>query len=350
MHNRDEVIVNINADIVEAIRILDSSALQIVLVVNEDGKLVGTVTDGDVRRALLRGISLEEPVEKIMNKQPITVDISAEREQVLFLLRHHSLKHVPVLDCGKVAGLHLLADFLAGPHNDNWVVLMAGGLGSRLGDITKNCPKPLLDVGGKPLLETIIENFRENGFSNFFLSVNYKAEMISSYFGDGSQWDICIQYLQENKKMGTAGALSLLPERPDKPFIVMNGDLLTKVNFQQLLDFHREHKAKATMCVREYRQQVPYGVVSVEEDQLVDIVEKPVEKYFVNGGIYVLEPEVLNFVPKDEYIDMPVVFEKLLQKGMKIAVFPIREYWLDIGQRGDLERAIGEYGGIFGCQ
>jgi NDP-sugar pyrophosphorylase family protein len=226
---------------------------------------------------------------------------------------------------------------------DNWVVLMAGGLGSRLRPLTDECPKPMLRVGNKPLLETIIETFIEQGFRRFFISVNYMADTIKEYFGDGSRWGAEIQYLEETSRLGTAGALSLLPEKPQAPLLVMNGDLLTKINFRQLLDFHREHHAQGTMCVREYEFQVPYGVVKMDHHRITGFEEKPIQRYFVNAGIYVLEPQALQHIPHGVFFDMPSLFQTLMADRQEAVVFPIREYWLDIGHMADYDRANGEF-------
>lgn len=349
MKHWERVKLHPQTTILKAMEIIDVSALQIGLVVDEQDRLLGTVTDGDVRRAILKGMALSEPVEQVMNRKPVTVRAGEGREQILKAMRERVLRQLPVLDeAGHVIGLERLDDLLSVPMHENWVVLMAGGLGSRLGELTKHCPKPLIPVGGKPLLETIIENFKEYGFQKFFLSVNYKAEMIQEYFRSGKSLDVQVEYLQEKKRLGTAGAISLLPQKPKKPIIVMNGDLLTKVNFQQLLDFHVQQKAVATMCVREYTFQVPYGVVRMEKEHLQAIDEKPIQSFFVNAGIYVLEPETVELIPQDTYFDMTDLFDLLLQKKDQVSIFPIREYWLDIGQRADLERANGEFREVFG--
>jgi NDP-sugar pyrophosphorylase family protein len=243
--------------------------------------------------------------------------------------------------------VELLDYLLEAPERENWVVLMAGGLGTRLAPLTDNCPKPLLKVGNKPILETIIENFISHGFKRFYLSVNYKAEMIEEYFGDGSRWGAEIRYLREDKKMGTAGALGLIPEPLTQPFLVMNGDLLTKVNFSQLLNFHQEQNAHATMCVREYDFQVPYGVVSVDKHRIKSIEEKPVHRFFVNAGIYVLDPEAVSLIPADMPYDMTSLFEQMTANEREVIAFPVREYWLDIGHRDDFERAAGDFARIF---
>jgi len=335
-----ELFLSPDASILTALRIIDQGAVQIALIVDSERKLMGTVTDGDIRRALLRGVSLEAPVSEIMNRQPRTAKHDMDKEAILSVMQYLNLRQFPVLDAeGRVVRLELLDDLLYHRKFDNWIVLMAGGLGSRLGELTKDTPKPLLKVGTKPILEVILENFISHGFHRFYISVNYKAEMIRDYFGDGSRWGVEIRYLHEQKRLGTAGALSLLPDNPDLPVLVMNGDLLTKVNFRQLIDFHNETNAKATMCVREFELQVPYGVVQIANHRLRAIEEKPVQRFFVNGGIYVLSPDMLRFIPEDSFYDMPALFDEIIARGENASVFPIREYWIDIGRTDDFERA-----------
>lgn len=348
MKNWKQILIPPSASILRAIETIDQGALQIALITDGDGRLLGTVTDGDVRRGILRGVGLDREVSEIMNIHPITASSQDTQETILATMKLRRLQQIPIIDRdGLVIGVQVLADILRSNQRDNWVVLMAGGLGTRLAPLTNDTPKPLLKVGTKPLLETIMQNFIEYGFHKFYLSVNYKAEMIRDYFGDGSRFGVEIRYVHEEKRMGTAGALSLLPERPEETFFVMNGDLLTKVNFQQLLDFHQEHGAAGTMCVREYDFQIPYGVVKTDKHRLMGIVEKPVEHFFVNAGIYVLEPECIDLIPQDEFYDMPSLFEQLIARQRETSVFPIREYWMDIGQMADYERANGEFAEVF---
>jgi dTDP-glucose pyrophosphorylase/predicted transcriptional regulator len=335
--------------ILQAVEIINANALQIGVVVNESNVLLGTITDGDVRRAILRKIDLSQPAASIMNTHPLVAPLGYGRDQLLDIMKQKRLRQVPIVDNEqRVVGLVTIDDLLQADVYDNWVVIMAGGLGSRLGELTKNCPKPLISIGGKPLLETIVENFKDNGFHNFFFSVNYKAEMIEQYFGDGSKWNVNISYLKEYEKLGTAGALSLLPGKMDRPIIVMNGDLLTKVNFKQLLDYHLQHKAMGTMCVREYSFQVPYGVVLLDDGKLLSIEEKPVQTFFVSAGVYVLEPEAINYIPQQQYFDMPSLFDIITKNECIANVFPIREYWIDIGKCDDLDRANSDYRQVFG--
>ena len=343
MKDWKNVLVSPDTLIRETIRIIDEGALKIALVVDAEKKLLGTVSDGDIRRGILKGFSLEDPVDALMNRYPIVVSQNSGREEMLALMRTKQVYQIPVVSSsGMLVGLELIDALLAPPQRENWVLLMAGGLGTRLHPLTADIPKPLLKIGDKPILESIIGNFISYGFSRFFISVNYKSELIEDHFGDGSQWGIQIEYIREDKKLGTAGALSLLPERPTMPLLVMNGDVLTKVNFEQLIEFHLEHRAEATMCVREYDFQVPYGVVKFDQHRISSIEEKPIQRFFVNAGIYVLEPSVLGEIPHDTYFDMPTLFERLVEARRETAVFPVREYWLDIGRIDDLEQAQGD--------
>ncbi|MEE8535885.1 MAG: nucleotidyltransferase family protein [Kiloniellales bacterium] len=344
MKNFQDILIAPTTPILESIEKIDSGSVQIALVVDEGLHLLGTVTDGDVRRGILKGVPMSQPVSAIMNPTPVAVDNTIDRGAILQLMRQWEIAQVPIVDAEeRVVGLETIADLTGATQADTWVVLMAGGLGQRLRPLTEDTPKPLLSVGGKPLLETIIESFARQGFQRIFLSVNYKADMFEAHFGDGADWGVSISYLNEDRRLGTAGALGLLPERPKDPLIVMNADVLTSVDFRHLLDFHDQHAADATMCVREYSFQVPYGVAKIENHHLRGISEKPKHQFFVNAGIYVLGPPALDLIPADESADMPNLFETLIAGGGAAAVFPIREYWLDIGRSDDLERAQGDY-------
>lgn len=347
MKDWTSVLVSPDTSILDTIRIIDESSLQIALVVDESRRLLGTVTDGDVRRGILRNIALTNPVSNIMHKDPVVAGLNDSPRELQTMMRARGIKHIPIVDLEyRIVDLYMY-DRFEERKRDNLVVLMAGGLGTRLRPLTDHAPKPLLRVGDKPILETILKEFIEHNFVNFYLSVNYKAEQIKDYFQDGSRWNVNIRYINESKRLGTAGALSLLPETPAKPIIIMNGDLLTKVNFSQLLAYHMQSNMVATMCVREVEQQIPYGVVRTSENRLIGIEEKPVQQYFINAGIYVLNPEVLSMIPDDTFFDMPTLFEKLLAQGQEINVFPIREYWMDIGRISDYEKANGDFFEVF---
>jgi NDP-sugar pyrophosphorylase family protein len=279
-----------------------------------------------------------------MHTDPIVAHLHESPRKIQAMMRARGIKHIPVVDQEyRVVDLYIYDRLDEEDKKENLVILMAGGLGTRLRPLTDHAPKPLLRVGDKPILETILQEFIEHQFVNFYFSVNYKAEQIKAYFQDGSRWNVNIRYIDETKRLGTAGALSLLPEEPTKPVIIMNGDLLTKVNFNHLLSFHEQNGMSATMCVREMEYQIPYGVVKTSDHRLVSIEEKPVSHYFVNAGIYVLNPEVLPLIPKDTYYDMPSLFDQLLERGFEVGVFPVREYWLDIGRMSDYEKANREY-------
>jgi dTDP-glucose pyrophosphorylase len=344
-----KTVIRLPASMADAIAAIDRGALQICLVTDHDGMLMGTVTDGDVRRAILGGLPLDAPAERVMRTQPLAARDTDPRHRWLEQMQVRDVRQLPLVDAaGRVVGLALRDEMLgAGPDRDNVVVLMVGGLGSRLMPLTQHTPKPLLKVGSRPILETIVEGFVAQGFRNFYFTVNYKAEMIRAHFGDGSAFGARITYVEEPDRLGTAGALALLPDRPSAPLIVMNGDLLTRVDFAGLLDFHREHAAEATMCVREFDFQVPYGVVRTEAERILSIEEKPVHSFLVNAGIYVLDPAVLTEIPAGGAYDMPQLFSAIAARNGRACVFPIREYWVDIGHIDDLRRADGEFHQVF---
>ena len=342
LHDWRNVAVNEQYSIRTALAVLDSASLQIVLVVSQDQTLLGTLTDGDVRRALLRGETLDNPVVSAMNKAP-TVGSQQDSETAWKnVLVEQSLRHLPILDQSqKIVGLYYAKT--SRKKCQNPVVLMLGGLGMRLRPLTDSVPKPMLKVGDKPILETIVSHIAEQGFTDFYFCINYLGDQIRAYFGDGERWGIKIHYIEEDNRLGTAGALSLIKEHLKAPFIVMNGDLLTKVDLRSLLDFHQEHQNQATACIREYSQQVPYGVMEVEGTQVSQIVEKPVYRYFVNAGIYSLSPNVLAHVPENSFYDMPTLLDEVLAEKKNVGAFPITEYWMDIGQIPDFEQAQADY-------
>ncbi len=335
--------VKSNVNMKNVLMAISEGNMQIALVVDDECHLTGTVTDGDIRRALLRGDGLNTPINSLMNDNPITGLLDEDEFLWQRTMQRHTLRHLPLLDSnGCVVGLARFEPPKE-PKRDNPVILMAGGLGTRLHPLTQSQPKPLLEVGSKPILETIIENFADHGFHNIYLCINYKGEMIKKYFSDGSRWNVEIKYIEEKKRMGTAGALSMLPNKPDAPFFVMNSDLLTKVDFVRLLHFHQKQSASATMCTREYTHQIPYGVINLEGHDVVSMVEKPTQRFSVNAGIYVLEPETLEDIPADIFFDMPSLINTLLDNKKSVASFPIHEYWIDIGRMQEFKQAHEDY-------
>ncbi|MFK2827247.1 nucleotidyltransferase family protein [Bacillus sp. B190/17] len=343
-----EILILPKTTIIQTMDIINRSSLQFAVVINENMQLLGTVTDGDIRRGLLKGMPLDTPIQKVMNESPVYE--TSEKEPFYFKesMRKRNLKQLPIVNREKqIQDILFAEDVAKALQKENTVILMAGGLGTRLRPLTDNFPKPMLKVGDKPIIETIIDSFKGSGFTNFILSVNYKKEIIKDYFQDGSLLGVNISYIEETKRLGTAGALSLLDEKPTHPFFVMNGDLLTKINYDQLLHFHNETNSMATMCVREYEYQIPYGVIEIDNNRLLSIEEKPVHKSFVNAGIYLLSPDVLKFVPENEFYDMPQLFRMLMNNGENVSAFPLREYWLDIGRLDDYEKANGEFKEFF---
>ena len=340
--------IGTDATLRQAMEAIDRSSMQLALIVGDDLCLKGLITDGDIRRAILRGVSLETMVSDVMRTNPMVFRSQDSRDYVIRHMQKRKISHAPLLDASnKVIDLYILNELLSKRARSNPVLLMAGGLGTRLRPLTEKIPKPLLKVGNTPILETILTSFIENGFSHFYLAVNYKSEMIESYFGDGSRWDVEIKYLYEKKRLGTAGALSLLPKDMQEPIIVMNGDLLTKVNFGEFLDYHMEQSSVATMGVREYSWQIPYGVIELDGSRILRITEKPVHHCYVNAGIYVLSPEAVYRVSAEEYLDMPELFREIVATGKKSLVYPIRDYWMDIGQMDDFHQAQLDYTEIF---
>ncbi len=347
MRSAKKLSVRPEATIRQVLETIDTGNMQIALVV-DDNLLLGTITDGDIRRGFLKGKGLEDSINGLYNPNPVKGYLSQPKEDLVQLALARGVKQLPMVDdSGQLVGIEIVDDYLRISEKPNKIILMAGGLGTRLRPLTVDTPKPMLTVGAKPILETIIESFCRYGFRNFYLSVNYKAEKIRDYFGDGSKQGVKIDYLNEKTRLGTAGALGLLPKDIDAPIIVMNGDLLTNINFEHLLNYHLLTGADATMCVREYEFQVPYGVVHTEGATIQGITEKPTHQFYVNAGIYVLNPATLNIIPPGEFFDMPQLFEKLIQNKQKTCSFPIREYWMDIGQPNDFEQANSDYGEVF---
>jgi len=348
MNKYKDILLTKNSTIKEALSIIDKGAMRIAIVLDANEKVVGTLSDGDIRRGLLNGLSLDSSIENLYFKEPTLVNINEAKEIIIQKAIRKQIYQIPIVDNdGKLVKIEELSNLLKTNAKNNRIILMAGGLGTRLRPLTEDVPKPLLKIGNKPILETIIENFAKYGFINITISVNYKADMIKEYFGDGSALGVNIDYIEETKRLGTAGALSLIQERPQEPFFVMNADLLTNVNFEHLLDFHLMEHSVATMCVREYDYQVPYGVIETDGSCITSIEEKPIHKFFVNAGIYALSPQVFEYIPKNEFYDMPTLFENIIQDKLKSISFPIHEYWLDIGRMSDFERAQNEYSEIF---
>lgn len=348
MKNWEETLIAPVATLREALNRIDQTGCQIALVVDEQQRLLGTLSDGDVRRALLKGLDLAGSVALAMHVAPTCAQAGENRREILATMRRLGLHQIPVVNAaGVVVGLETVNDYLAPIIRPNLVVIMAGGLGQRLEALTQDMPKPMLKVGPRPLLESIVRSYADQGFRHFVLAVNYKAEQIESYFGDGSNLGVDIQYLREKQRLGTAGALSLLQDVPTLPLVVTNADLLTKEDFGAIVDSHIGSDAAATMAVRDYEMQVPFGVVRTEDERIVAIEEKPKHHFQVSAGIYVLSPQALAYIPRNQYFDMPSLFECLIAAGKRCRCQPIHGYWLDIGRVSDYERANLDFAEVF---
>ena len=332
----------------EVMEVMNSGAHQIVLVTNNDDILIATVTDGDVRRGLLKGLDLTAPVSEVMNRDPMTLIEGTSDETAWKLMREHKLGQIPIVDSkGRLVSVILRNGRIENKACSNRVILMAGGLGVRLHPLTEKMPKPMLSVGDKPLLERIITRFKGQGFRRFTLSLNYLGHVIKDHFGDGATFGAQVDYIEETTRMGTGGALSILPKRPEEPFIVMNGDILTTVSFSKILEFHNKTNSIVTICTRDFNLQVPYGVLNTEGNTLVSMEEKPVHKYLINAGIYALSPVIFEFIHNEESLDLPDLIERVRDAGHRVSVFPINGYWMDIGNHQDLERARADYETVF---
>jgi dTDP-glucose pyrophosphorylase len=336
-----EIILPIRVSINDVVKILDQVALRIILITDESNLLIGTVSDGDIRRGLLKGLSLDSPIESIVERNPVVVSPESSREKVLQIMTSNKIQQVPVVnERNEVIGLHLWDELSAPTTHENLFVIMAGGKGTRLYPQTINSPKPLLLLTGKPILEHIIDRAKSHGFNNFVIAIHYLGHMIQDYFGDGEKFGVKLRYLNESTPLGTAGALSLLDPKPNSTFIVTNGDVVTDVNYAELLNFHQQNNASATMAVKAYEWQNPFGVVQTQGLEIISFEEKPITRSYVNAGVYALEPLALNFLKKSETCDMPTLLKRLKQESNSLIAYPIYEPWIDIGRPEDLKKGL----------
>ena len=333
-------ILPVDATLAETIRNLNEVAVQLVLCVREDGRLFGSVTDGDLRRGLLRGLSMEDSVREIANRSPLVVPEGTDRKLVRSLMSANKVHQIPVVDDnGCPIGLHLWEELDTPPERENVMVVMAGGKGTRLRPYTENCPKPMLRVAGKPILQHIVERAQSQGFVRFVFSLNYLGGMIRDHFGDGSSLGVEISYLTEEQPLGTAGALSLLDPRPEHPFIVTNGDVLTDIDYGQMIDFRTRHDADAVMAVCVFGWAKPFGVGGMKGGGIMGFYEKPISRSHINAGIYAFSPQTLGHLERYSHCDMPTLFDKLRAASLRTVAYPMHEPWLDVGRPDDLERA-----------
>ena len=320
--------------------VIDKNKEGIALIVDAQGRLIGTVTDGDIRRFILAGGSVEGAISHVMWSNPLTAHMGTSREEIRELMNRHLVRNIPILDeDGCPCKVISLRDIVSEEGDRHCAVIMAGGEGKRLRPITESIPKPMVELGGKPILENIIESLARSGIVNIYIAINYKADIIEDYFKDGSDYGIKITYLKEDRRLGTAGALTLLPEIPSKPLLVINGDVVTKTNLSRLIEFHKEHRCIMTVAAIQYLFNVPYGVLNLSGHYLLGIEEKPEQRFLCNAGIYMINPEVVQIIPKNTKFDITDLIKELVRKGLPVTTFPIYEYWVDIGRIDDLRRA-----------
>lgn len=346
MRDLEPFLVGPDTTIRDAMEAIDRNAKGIVLVVDADRRLLATVTDGDVRRAILAGLDPDERLDALLARkteepfvEPVTAPVGTDTADLLHLMSELSLRHVPLVDpAGRVVDLAVQSDLMREYDLPLTAVVMAGGFGTRLHPLTEETPKPMLPIGGRPLLEHVIDQLRACGIRRVNLTTHFRADAISAHFGTGEKFGVAIEYVNEDEPLGTAGSLSRLSQS-DEPLLVMNGDILTRVDFRAMLDFHREHQAAMTVAVRGQDFEVPFGIVSAEGERITAIHEKPVFRYFINAGIYLLDPSSRPHLPTDGHFDMPQLIERLIGAGERVVSFPVREYWADIGQPASYEQA-----------
>jgi dTDP-glucose pyrophosphorylase len=336
----DNYCIGASSTIKEAMMVIDKDLAGAALVINERNELVGTITDGDIRRAMLKGYSINDDIERVYFKNFKFVTEQYSKKKAKDYMLKNNIRQVPVVNCDKkLVDLYFLDDMLSFDKKENCVFILAGGLGTRLSPLTKTVPKPMLRVGDKPILELIIEQFKEYGFRNFIISINYKGEIIEEYFKDGSKFDVNIEYIKETKRLGTAGSIALAKEKLIKPFIVINGDILTGIDFEKFLNHHIENNFNITVGVRNYEVNVPYGVVVTDNMIIESLEEKPTYKFNISGGVYVVNPEIIKYIQEDGVYDMTDLIEDAINNEHKSGIYEITEYWKDIGQLEDYRKA-----------
>ena len=343
MKKLSKYIVKHNASIKFSIGVIDANAAQVALIINDDNKLAGIITDGDIRRAILSNHKLDDPVSAIMTKDPLTLLSGATRSDALKVMRESLVHHIPVInDDSNLVDFFVLDDLIKKQSYDNPVVIMAGGKGERLGALTKNCPKPMLEVNGKPMLEIILEKCIDAGFTNFYLSVNYLKQKVISYFETGEKWGVNISYLEEEEPLGTCGSLKLLPNDLVDDILVLNGDVLTDLEYDRLMAYHQKSCNSMTVCTRSHRVRIPFAVMTSSGTKLERSVEKPMYEFQVNAGVYILNPKLIEKIPC-EFYNMTDLVDDLLDSKSAVGVFPIHENWKDIGNPIDFIEAVESF-------
>ena len=348
MKNLDNITVSRNATILETLEVIDRGIMGISLVVDDNHHLIGTITDGDIRRALIKKASLDDSIESIMSIHPVSALEGTNKHTLISIMSSKGISQIPIIDKkGKLIDVKKLSELVSPEKKKNKLIIMAGGLGTRLRPFTNTTPKPLLPIGNKPILESIIEHAKTYGIAEIIISLNYLSDSIKSYIGDGSSTGISITYVDEKESLGTAGALSLIEEKIDDDLFVINGDILTRVNFDEMLKSHTCNKNILTVGTRPYKTQIPYGIIKADNEVIKAIEEKPIIEYTINAGIYILSPEVISLIPQNQLFHMTHLMEKLFELKQKVGSFHIKDYWLDIGKINDYYRANIEFSDYF---
>jgi len=341
----NNLIIDEDATILEAIKKINENSQQLICIIDHDGKLLGMASDGDIRRALANGSDLDSKLRDCMNINPMTMHIGSNPQDIQSLMLKHKVGQVPLVDDKSILiNIVTQQSIVEDARHENWVILMAGGKGTRLRPLTNDLPKPLIPIAGRPIIETIIKSFSVAGYKQFYVSVNYLRDKIKDHLQDGSQWATAVHYLDENEPTGTAGSLALLPERPTAPFFIMNSDILTNVDFSAIRKKHEKQKNVLTVCARTVETTIAYGVLDTDGDRITGCREKPTERRQVNAGVYMANPEILDIIGPDvRFFNMTDVIDECLKKGLRIGIFHIHEYWSDIGQISDLKAAKEQY-------
>lgn len=338
MKNYKKLFISKNTSIFKALKIISDGKIKLAIIVDNKDRLLGTITDGDIRRGILNGMKLNDPILSIYNPNPIFSKGDQSSEELVKIALSNDIYQIPIVDNDlRVIDIIFFGDLIKKKKKKNFVFILAGGLGSRLMPLTKDIPKPMLDIGSKPILQIIIESFREQGFINFKIFVNYKSHVIKNFFLDGKKFGVNIKYIEEKKRLGTAGPLALVDKTPTNPFFVINADVITNLNYGSMLEFHKKNNSKATMCTHRQSFELPYGEVEIFNENIKSIEEKPTYFFSVNTGIYILNPEILTHIPKKFY-NMTTLFNKLIEKKLKVISFPLQEYWLDIGTKESYQK------------
>lgn len=330
-----------NAKIKDVIKNLTKSNLQIALVTKEKDKLVGTITDGDIRRGFLSGLKINNSIKKIINRKPIYSFDKQSKEFIQFSMQNDVIQQMPVVDKSlRIKGLYILQDYVKNFKIDNPILILAGGRGKRMMPYTKKVPKPMLKLNGKPILEHIITGLKNQGFHNIFISTNYLANKIENFFKDGNNFGVKIKYLKESKPLGTGGPLGNLKKfiKTSEDVFIINGDILSNLDLKQMLSYHKKNNSDATMASIIFEMKNPYGVIKTKLDKITGFKEKPISQTHINAGIYILKSKLFKYIKNNQKTHITSLFNVFIKKKHKTYVYPIHEFWNEIGDKEKYEK------------